>query len=125
MAHHDHDHEHDEDATFGIALGFRTVEEAGHLFLVEAEIAPYVDEPEELGVTLVFHPLEGLDPAAESEELDWPAWPVDIDEDLQRSGGTISAQFQAIVRQLHGLTNEQLLGYLGVARSDAEQGGNS
>ena len=117
----DHEHEHDEEeATFGIALGFRTLEDAGQLFLVEAEIAPYVDEPEELGVTLVFHPLDGLDPTAESEELDWPNWPVDIDDDLQSGGGTIAAQFQAIVRQLHGLTTDQLLGYLQTARADAE-----
>ena len=115
-----HDDEHDDEATFGIALGFRTLEDEGRLFLVEAEIAPYVDEPEELGVTLVFHPLDGLDPAAESEELDWPAWPVDIDDDLQRSGGSIAAQFQSIVRQLHNLTTDQLRGYLGIARAEAE-----
>ena len=114
------DHEHDEEAAFGIALGFRTLEQAGELYLVEAEIAPYVDEPEELGVTLVFHPLAGLDPTAESDDLDWPAWPVDVDDDLQRSGGSIAAQFQSIVRQLHGLTTEQLLSYLQVARADAE-----
>jgi hypothetical protein len=114
------EHEHDDEATFGIALGFRTLEDGGQLFLVEAEIAPYVDEPEELGVTLVFHPLDGLDPTAESEELDWPAWPVDIDDDLQRGGGTIAAQFQSIVRQLHNLSTDQLKGYLGVARSEAE-----
>ena len=117
---HDHDHDHDEEATFGIALGFRTLEDGGQLFLVEAEIAPYVDEPEELGVTLVFHPLDGLDPTAESEELDWPAWPVDIDDDLQRGGGTIAAQFQSIVRQLHNLSTDQLRGYLGTARAEAE-----
>src|SRR5215213_11840647 len=112
------EHEHDDEATFGIALGFRTLEDGGQLFLVEAEIAPYVDEPEELGVTLVFHPLDGLDPTAESEELDWPAWPVDIDDDLQRGGGTSAAQFQSIVRQLHNLSTDQLKGYLGVARSE-------
>lgn len=117
------EHEHEEEPTFGIALGFRTVEEAGQLFLVEAEIAPYVDEPEELGVTLVFHPLEGLDPTAESDELDWPAWPVDIDDDLQREGGTIAAQFQAIVRQLHALPTDRLLGYLQTARAEAEAEG--
>lgn len=115
------EHEHDDDATFGIALGFRTIEEAGHLFLVEAEIAPYVDDPDELGVTLVFHPLEGLDPTAESEELEWPAWPVDIDDDLERGDpGTIGSQFQAIVRQLHNLTAAQLLAYLQTARAEAE-----
>lgn len=120
---HDHEHEHDEEATFGIALGFRTVEEAGQLFLVEAEIAPYVDDPDELGVTLVFHPLDGLDPTAETEELDWPAWPIDIDDDLQRAPtDALSPQFQSIVRQLHGFTNDQLLAYLQAARAEAESG---
>ena len=117
----EHSHEHDEESTFGIALGFRTIEEGEQLFLVEAEIAPYVDEPEELGVTLVFHPLEGLDPTKESEELDWPAWPIDIDDDLARDASeTVAGQFQAIVRQLHGLSTEQLRDYLRLAREGAE-----
>lgn len=120
MAHDEHDHEHG-DSSYGIALGFRTIEERGQLFLVEAEIAPYVDDPDELGVTLVFHPLEGLDPTAESEELDWPAWPIDIDDDLQRAPtDSASAQFQSIVRQLHGFSTDQLLGYLRSARAEAE-----
>lgn len=120
MAEHEHEHDQD-DATFGIALGFRTVEEEGEIYLVEAEIAPYVDEPEELGVTLVFHPLQGLDPTQESEELDWPAWPLDIDDDLQRDGSLgLGAQFQAIVRQLHNLSAEQLREYLGIAREQAQ-----
>lgn len=114
-------HEHDGEATFGIALGFRTIEEEGHIFLVEAEVAPYVDDPNELGVTIVFHPLEGLDPTNESEELDWPAWPVDIDDDLQRSpDDAISAQFQSIIRQLHNLSTEQLRQYLQVAREQTQ-----
>lgn len=120
MAEHAHP-EQDDESTFGIALGFRTIEEAGKLFLVEAEIAPYVDEPHELGVTLVFHPLEGLDPTNESEEIDWAAWPIDIDDDLQRNAGdSVSSQFQAIVRQLHDLTTERLGGYLQQAREEAE-----
>ena len=120
MAHDEHDHEH-EDSSYGIALGFRTIEEGGQLFLVEAEIAPYVDDPDELGVTLVFHPLDGLDPTAESDDLDWPAWPVDIDDDLQRAPtDTTQAQFRSIVRQLHTFSNDQLLGYLRTARSEAE-----
>jgi hypothetical protein len=119
---HDHDHVHDhDDSSYGIALGFRTIEEAGQLFLVEAEIAPYVDDPDELGVTLVFHPLDGLDPTAESEELDWPAWPIDIDDDLERAPtDPVPAQFQSIVRQLHRFSGDQLLEYLRSARSDAE-----
>ena len=122
MAHDEHEHDHEQDdSSFGIALGFRTIEEGGQLFLVEAEIAPYVDDPDELGVTLVFHPLDGLDPTAESEELEWPAWPIDIDDDLQRAPtDTPQAQFQSIVRQIHGFTNEQLLAYLRSARAEAE-----
>jgi hypothetical protein len=116
MAHH----EHDEEATYGMALGFRTVEEEGKIYLVEAEIAPYSDEPNELGVTLVFHPLEGLDPSDTSDDVDWPAYPVDIDDDLTREAGTeLRAQFQAIVRQLHELPNPRLLEYLREAREEA------
>jgi hypothetical protein len=116
--HHHHEHEH-EDGTYGMALGFRTVEEGGKIYLAEAEIAPYVDEPGELGVTLVFHPLDGVDPTATDEEIDWPAWPIDIDDDLTRNpGDSPAAQFQSIVRQLHGLTAEQLREYLGAAREE-------
>lgn len=125
MDHHEHGHEHHhehehEDGTFGMALGFRIVEDGGKLFLAEAEIAPYVDEPGELGVTLVFHPLDGLDPTAASEEMDWPAWPVDIDDELTRNiGEPPAAQFQSIVRQLHDLSTEQVREYLQLAREEA------
>lgn len=117
----DHEHEHDDDSTFGIALGFRILDEEGELYLVEAEIAPYVNEPTELGVTLVFHPLSGLDPAADSEELDWPAWPVDIDDDLERiETDPVATQFQSIVRQLHTLSTDRLLRYLRTAREESD-----
>jgi hypothetical protein len=113
-----HDHEHDEETTYGMALGFRTVEDRGKLYLVEAEIAPYVDEPEELGATLVFHPLSELDPTDTNEELEWPSLPIDIDDDLTRSpSDSLKDQFQAVVRQLHELTTEQLLEYLEAARA--------
>lgn len=122
MATEEHEHEHEE-GTYGMALGFRTVESEGKLYLAEAEIAPYTDEPDELGVTLVFHPLEGLDPTGASEEMDWPAWPIDIDDDLSRDSTLAApAQFQAIVRQLHSLTDQQLLEYMLAAREEAEGG---
>lgn len=117
---HEHAHEH-EDGTYGMALGFRIVEEDGKMFLAEAEISPYVDEPTELGVTLVFHPLDGVDPTAAEDELHWPAWPLDIDDDLSRSPSDSAAtQFQSIVRQLHALTAVQLGGYLKAAREEGE-----
>lgn len=117
--HHDHEHEHED--TFGMALGFGIIEEGGQLFLAEAEISPYVDEPTELGVTLVFHPLEGLNPMEASEEEDWPAWTIDIDDDLTRDGSQpAAAQFQAILRQLRGLSEAQLREYLAAARESAE-----
>jgi hypothetical protein len=116
---HDHDHEH-EGETFGMALGFRIFDDSGDLFLAEAEITPYVDEPDSLGATLVFHPLADLDPTNDDEEIDWPAWPVDIDDDLTRDGGASQAeQFQAILRQLSGLTEAQLRAYLQRAREEA------
>src|SRR5687768_3911653 len=76
-----HDHENEED-TYGIALGFRILDEDGKLYLAEAEVAPYVDAPDELGVTLVFHPLDGINPVEVSDDVDWPSWPLDIDDDL-------------------------------------------
>jgi len=123
MAHDDHEHSHEhEDDTYGLALGFRIVEEDGKLFLAEAEIAPYVDEPGELGVTLVFHPLDGINPGQVGEDVDWPSWPLDIDDDLSRdSTAAVEAQFAAIVRQLHGMKNDQLVEYLVQARAEAEE----
>lgn len=121
MADH-HDHHEEEDGTYGLALGFRIIEEAGELFLAEAEIAPYVDAPEELGVTLVFHPLEGINPVEVDEEAEWPSWPLDIDDDLaRRTGEPMNQQFTEIARQLQGLTTEKLLDYLALAREEAEE----
>ena len=118
---HDHDHEHGGDERFGMALGFRIFEDAGELYWAEAEVTPYVDEPQALGATLVFHPLEGLDPTDVSEEMDWPAWPVDVDDDLARdTGSPLAAQFASIVRQLAGLSEGQLREYLALAREEAE-----
>jgi hypothetical protein len=117
-----HDHEHDEQETFGLALGFRILEDEGKLFLAEAEIAPYVDEPDELGATLVFHPLDGVNPVEVGEELDWPSWPIDIDDDLTRSSGApIAEQFTAIVRQLRTLTDDSLKEYLRQAREESDE----
>jgi hypothetical protein len=122
MAEHEQDQDHQEQESYGLALGFRIIEEDGKHFLAEAEIAPYVDEPGELGVTLVFHPLDGINPVEVGEELEWPSWPVDIDDDLARgSGDPIKTQFTSIVRQLRELTTEQLLDYLRVAREEAEE----
>ncbi|MEX2582653.1 MAG: hypothetical protein WD766_05245 [Gemmatimonadota bacterium] len=120
MAEHHHDQD-DGEETYGLALGFRIIEDGGKLFLAEAEIAPYVDEPEELGVTLVFHPLDGIDPVAIGDEVDWPSWPLDIDDDLQRSSGdSMPQQFASIARQLHDLSTDQLRDYMHQAREEAE-----
>lgn len=118
---HDHDHEHGE-GTLGLALGFRIFEHAGAFYWVEAEIAPYVDEPGELGVALVFHPLDGVNPAEADEDADWPAWPIDIDDDLPPGGGeSLQTQFASIVRQLHGFDVARLRQYLEQAREIAAQ----
>jgi hypothetical protein len=121
MPEHDHEHDHEhEGETFGMALGFRIFEDEGALYLAEAEITPYVDEPESLGATLVFHPLADLDPTNDDEEIEWPAWPVDIDDDLTRDPKAHQAeQFQAILRQLAGLGETQLRAYLKQAREEA------
>lgn len=120
MANHSHHHDHDDEDTLGIALGFRIVEEEGGLYLAEAEIAPYIDSPDELGVTIVFHPLDGINPIDLDEETDWPSWPVDIDDDLTRDGdASLEEQFTAIARQLQALETKQLLGYLRQAREEA------
>lgn len=117
----DHEHDHEQESTYGMALGFRILEDAGKMYLAEAEISPYVDEPEELGVTLVFHPLDGLDPADPSEDTEWPAWPIDMDDELTRRGSDpITKQFDSIVRQLQALTDDELSEYLRAARDEAE-----
>ena len=118
----DHPHEHDHEEGVGMALGFRIFEDAGALYYVEAEITPYVDEPNALGATLVFHPLEGLDPTAADEEMEWPAWPLDIDDDLSRNADApMAAQFQEIVRELSTLSEGRLREYLQQAREDATE----
>jgi hypothetical protein len=122
MSNHEHAHEHEAETTYGMALGFRIIEDGGKLFLAEAEISPYVDESDELGATLVFHPLDGIDPLEASEEIDWPAWPIDIDEELTRSGSDpVQVQFTAIVRQLRGLSEDDLRDYLRAAMEAEEQ----
>ena len=115
----DHNHEHEEGV--GMALGFRIFEDAEQLFYVEAEITPYVDEPNALGATLVFHPLSDIDPTTADEEMDWPAMPLDIDEDLTRDAeAPARRQFQEILRQLNTMSEGQLREYLKQAREDAE-----
>lgn len=122
MAHdHEHDHEHDGDESFGIALGFRIFTHEGQLHLAEVEVTPYVDEPNALGATLVFHPLDGLDPTVGNDELEWPAFPIDVDDDLTRdTEQPIAAQFQGILRQLSTLSEAQLSEYLTQAMEEAE-----
>ena len=118
--HHHHDHEHEGDESFGMALGFRIFEDEGQVYLAEVEITPYVDEPNALGATLVFHPLNELDPTSPSDDVDWPAWPVDVDDDLTRdTGAPVPAQFLEIVRQVGRFTEEQLREYLALAREEA------
>ncbi|MEX2571064.1 MAG: hypothetical protein WD737_07140 [Gemmatimonadota bacterium] len=115
------DYQDEAEETYGLALGFRIFEVDGKLFLAEAEIAPYVDAPDELGVTLVFHPLDGINPVEIAEDVDWPSWPIDIDDDLARSeSDPMESQFTAIARQLHTLSVDQLREYLEEARENAE-----
>lgn len=118
------DHEHtepDADESYGVALGFRIFEHRGEMYLAEAEIGPYVDEPDSLGATLVFHPLADMDPTADAPDLDWPAYPVDVDDDLTRDSGTSAReQFAAIVRQLGAMGEEELRTYLRQAMEEAE-----
>jgi hypothetical protein len=114
---HDHDHEHEE-AGFGVALGFRIFEADGQIYMAEAEVSSYVDDPASLGATLVFHNLTELDPTAgpgeDEEEEDWR---VDIDEELTRDeGASTRDQFHAILRQLAGYSEQDLRDYLKEAR---------
>jgi hypothetical protein len=122
MADHDHDHDHDHehgDDGLGLLVGFRIFEDAGELFLAEAEIGPYVDDAEALGVTLVFHPLNDLDPTSDDEDDDRPAYPFDFDDELTRDEkGPMREQAQAILRQLSQLPEESLREYLRVAREE-------
>ncbi len=120
-------HQHGEEGgEYGVVIGFRILEIGGELYLAEAEIAPYVDQPESLGATLVFHPLEDFDPTTASEEMDWPAWPVDIDDELIRDETQpVAAQLKSILRQLRELTDDELREYLQEARAGVEEGGEA
>jgi hypothetical protein len=114
-----HGHEGDGDEVLGMAVGFRIFEDGGNLFLAEAEISPYEDQPDALGVTLVFHALAGIDPTAEAPEDEEPAV-FDFDDELTRKeDAPVVEQTQDILRQLAGLSAESLREYLQAAREDA------
>lgn len=118
-----HEHDHEGDDSLGLAIGFRIFEEAGQLYLAEAEIAPYVDDPNALGVTLVFHPLSDLDPTTSEGDEDREAWPFDFDDELTRDEkAPLVEQTQSILRQLSQLSEEGLREYLRVAREEAGLG---
>ena len=115
---HDHDHGHEEG--FGVALGFRIFEVDGGLYMAEAEVSSYVDDPKSLGATLVFHNLTELDPtAAPGEDDEEEGWRIDIDDELTRcEGSSTREQFHAILRQLAGLSEQDLRDYLKQAREE-------
>lgn len=115
-------HEHgQEEEGFGVALGFRIFESEGELYMAEAEVSAYVDDPNALGATLVFHPLSELDPTTAPDEDDEDmGWRIDIDDELTRDeGAPMREQFQAILRQLAGLSEAELAEYLRQAREEA------
>ncbi len=116
-----HDHEHEGDEILGMAVGFRIFEEGGALYLAEAEISPYEDDPSSLGVTLVFHALTGIDPTAGDDEEDEPI-AFDFDDELTRDEkAPIVEQTQDILRQLSKLSEQALGEYLRAAREDQDQ----
>lgn len=120
--HESHDHSLEEEGVYGMGFGIRLVEDEGRMYLAEVEISPYLDEPGELGATLVFHPLDGIDPVEATDE-DWDSWIVDIDDDLTRDGSaSFREQFAAIIRQLRATSEETLRGYLRAAREEADGG---
>ncbi len=124
---HFHEDENEVEGAVGMAIGFRILEHDGGFYLAEAEIAPYVDEVDELGVTIVFHPLDGINPVESEEDVEWPAWPIDIDDELTRDpNDPLPVQFASIVRQLHALDTVHLRQYLEQAREVAaeEEGAN-
>lgn len=119
-----HEHEHDEEGgdVLGMAVGFRIFEDGGDLYLAEAEISPYEDQPDALGVTLVFHALAGIDPTGEDADEAEPV-AFDFDDELTRAeDAPIVAQTQDILRQLSNLTPEALREYLQAAKEDAAEG---
>jgi hypothetical protein len=115
-----HDHEHEGDEILGMAVGFRIFEEGGALYLAEAEISPYEDDPSSLGVTLVFHALTGIDPTAGDDEEEEPI-AFDFDDELTRDEkAPIVQQTQDILRQLSKLSEQALSEYLRAAREDQD-----
>ena len=117
--HAGHGHEDGDDGdVLGMAVGFRIFEDGGDLYLAEAEISPYEDQPTALGVTLVFHALTGIDPTSDDDDGTEPL-AFDFDDELTRDeGATIVAQTQDILRQLAGLSSEALREYLQAAREE-------
>lgn len=118
---HDHDHDHGgEEEGFGVALGFRIFEAEGAIYMAEAEISSYVDDPNSLGATLVFHSLDDLDPTTPPDEDEEDnGWRIDIDDELTRTeGAPTREQFHAILRQLAGLSEDDLRAYLKQAREE-------
>ena len=117
----DHDHAHaqgGENEITGMAVGFRIFEAGGQLYLAEAEISPYEDEPSGLGVTLVFHSLAGIDPTSTDEDEVEP-WAFDFDDELTRDEkAPIVEQTADILRQLANLSPASLGEYLRAARED-------
>jgi hypothetical protein len=101
------------DSLSGIAMGFRIVEHRQTLYLAEAEVSPYVDDPKCLGVTLVFHSLAGIDPTVPPADDDPAPWPMDFDDELTRDcSASLPEQFQQVARQLSLLSDDRLRGYL-------------
>jgi hypothetical protein len=121
---HEQDHGHDhsvEGTTHGIALGFRIFEFQDELYFVEVEISGYVDEPESLGATLVFHKVSGIDPTRDADEIDWPTWVLDLDDDLTRDEDSApTEQFESILRQLIGFSEAELRERLQAAMVEGE-----
>ena len=115
---HEHEHEGEDGDVLGMAVGFRIFEDGGDLYLAEAEISPYEDQPDALGVTLVFHALKDIDPTSEGDEEEPMVF--DFDDELTRDeSAPIVAQTADILRQLANLSVESLREYLRVAREDA------
>lgn len=116
-----HGHEGEDGDILGMAVGFRIFEDAGGLYLAEAEISPYEDQPDALGVTLVFHALTGIDPTGEEQDEEEPVV-FDFDDELTRDeGAPIVQQTQDILRQLARLEPASLVEYLRVAKEDAAE----
>jgi hypothetical protein len=116
-------HQPGEHEGVGMALGFRIFEHEGEMFMAEAEVTSYMDDPQALGATVVFHPLADIDPTSpeeEDDEDDTAVWHVDVDDQLTRDEkAPIREQFQAILRQLAALSEGELRELLDEAREQA------